>query len=85
MDYKDKDKIVKSMLKNYLKVDNNLYISNKLFIANTAINWIFSHTKDINIIKYYMKDVEKHLKGDLQLSWINGILTKKKVIQNDKI
>jgi len=79
MDYKDKDKIIKSMLKSYLKVDNNLYLSNRLFMANTAINWIFTHTKDANTIKYYMKDVEKHLKGEICLTWINGVLTKKKV------
>lgn len=83
MDIRDKEKIIKSLLKNYLKVEKNLFISNKLFIANSGINWIYNNTKNIEVIKHYLKDIDKYLKGDIDLYWSNGILTKKKVKEND--
>jgi hypothetical protein len=83
MDIGDKQKIVKSLLKNYLKIDKNLFISNKLFIANSGINWIYNNTKNVELIKHYLKEIDKYLKGDIELYWSNGTLTKKKAKDND--
>jgi len=85
LDFKNKEQIKKYILRNYLKIDNNIFISNKLFIANSALNWIYANTKSPEIVKHYILDIHKYLKGEYELAWINGILTKKKVIKNDKI
>lgn len=80
-----KEQVIKNILKNHLKKNDNLFLSNKLFIAKSAINWIFDNTKYPDIIKHYIKDVDKYLKGELDLFWSNGILIKKKVKEiNDK-
>lgn len=84
-DFKTKEEIRKHLIKSYVKMDNNLFICNKLFIANSAINWIFANTKNPDVVKHYILDIYKYLKGEYELAWINGILTKKKVIKNDKI
>ena len=84
MIYQNKEQAIRILLKNYLKKDNNLYISEKLFTAKSAINWIFDNGKQTELVQHYMKDVENFLKGEINLYWVNGILTKKKVIQNDK-
>lgn len=78
MDYKDKNDALKSILKIYLKIDKNLLLCERLFVANTAINWIFDNTKQSVVINHYMKDIEKYLKGEIDLCWSNGVLTKKK-------
>jgi hypothetical protein len=78
-----KEEIIKSILKSHLKINNNLFLSEKLFVAKSAINWIFDNTKYPDVIKHYLKDVEKYLKGELLLSWSNGVLIKKKVKTND--
>jgi len=82
--YKNKTQIIKNMLKSYLKVDNNLYISNKLFMANSAINWIYKNTKNPDVIKHYLTDIDKYLKGEYILKWHNGSLIKKRVTNNEK-
>jgi|LakMenEpi03Aug12_release.lakeMendotaPanAssembly.Ray.scaffolds.fasta_scaffold52015_7 hypothetical protein len=78
-----KEEIIKSILKSHLKVDKNVFLSEKLFVAKSAVNWIFDNTKYPDVIKHYLKDVEKYLKGELLLSWSNGVLIKKKVKTND--
>jgi hypothetical protein len=85
LDFKNKEQVRKHLIKNYLTIDNNIFISNKLFIANSALNWIYDNTKNPEVVKHYILDIYKYLKGEYELAWIKGILTKKKVIKNDKI
>jgi len=56
--YQNKEQAMRILIRNYLKIDNNLYISEKLFIAKSAINWIFNNGKNPDLIQHYMKDVE---------------------------
>jgi len=85
IDFKDKQQVRKHLIKNYLLIDNNIFVSNKLFIANSALNWIYDNTKNPEVVRHYVLDIYKYLKGEYELAWIKGILTKKKVIKNDKI
>jgi hypothetical protein len=52
-------------------------LSERLFIAKSILNWIFENSKHPNVINLYMKDLEKYLNGEMELKWINGIITKK--------
>ena len=83
-EFKSIEQAKKHILKNYLKCEDNLFISEKLFIANSAVNWIFANTKNPVIVNQYIADICKYLQGDYELYWKNGVLTKKKVIKNDK-
>lgn len=65
------------LLKSHLKIHDNLLLANKLFIANHALNWVFNITKDARVIKKYVVDLEKYLRGDIELNWLNDLLLKK--------
>jgi hypothetical protein len=77
MDDKDKDLLLKGIIKKYLKIEDNILLSERLFIAKSILNWIFENSKHPNVINLYMKDLEKYLNGEMELKWINGIITKK--------
>lgn len=83
IDFKNKEKVIKAFLKNYLKIDKNLFSSERLFIANSGINWIYKNTNNADLIKHYLKEIDKHLKGEIDLFWSNGTLIKKKAKEND--
>lgn len=77
MDYSDKNDVIKSLLKKYLTIDGNILKSERLFIAKSGINWIYQNTKNPTSIKHYIKEIESYLKGEINLSWKNGLLFKK--------
>lgn len=84
INFKNKENIKKYLIKKYLVVNNNIYSSEKLFVANTAINWIFDKIKDTEVIKHYVMEIDKFLKGEQDLRWVNGILSKKKANNHEK-
>lgn len=81
--YNDRSEAVKYILKKFLIIEDNILLSERLFIAKSIINWIFDNSKSEHVIDMYMKDLESYLKGELELRWINGIITKKKENTND--
>jgi hypothetical protein len=81
--YKDKEEAIKYILKNFLIIENNILLSERLFIAKSIINWIFQNSKSPHVIDMYMKDLELFLNGKLDLRWVDGVITKKKEAKND--
>ncbi len=81
--YRDRHEAIKYILKNFLVIENNILLSERLFIGKSIINWIFDNSKNPQVIDMYMKDLELFLNGKLDLKWINGIITKKKENKND--
>lgn len=81
--FKDREEAIKHILKKFLIIQNNILLSERLFIAKSIINWIFDNSKNSHVIDMYMKDLESFLKGDLDLRWVDGIITKKKESKND--
>ena len=81
--YKDKEEAIKYILRNFLVIENNIFLSERLFIAKSIINWIFQNSKNPQVIDMYMKDLELFLNGKLDLKWVDGIITKKKETKND--
>lgn len=79
MNLKTKEEAISSMLKKYLKLEDNILLSERLFVAKSFINWIFDNTKHPQIIKTYVDDVEKYIIGEIDMTWKNGIITKKKI------
>jgi len=81
--YSDRNEAIKHILKNFLVIEDNILLSERLFIAKSIINWIFDNSKNECVIDMYMKDLELFLKGKLDLRWVDGIITKKKETKND--
>lgn len=79
MNLKTKEDAISSMLKKYLKQQDNILLSERLFVAKSFINWIFDNTKHPQIIKTYIHDVERFLAGEIDMTWNNGIITKRKI------
>lgn len=79
MNLKSKEEAISSMLKKYLKQQDNVLLSERLFLAKSFINWIFDNTKHPQIIKTYIDDVERFIIGEIDMAWKNGIITKKKL------
>lgn len=83
MNYISKEQAIKALLKKHLTMNNNLFLSEKLFVAKSVINWIFDNIKSEPVKKVYFEDVEKYLKGDLELKWFNGLIIKNKSIKKE--
>ena len=81
--YNDKEEATKYIVKKFLTIENNILLSERLFIAKSIINWIFGNSKNQYVIEMYMKDLELFLEGKLDLRWVDGIITKKKESKND--
>lgn len=81
--YSDRNEAIRHILKNFLVIEDNILLSERLFIAKSIINWIFDNSKNEYVIDMYMKDLELFLKGKLDLRWVDGIITKKKESKND--
>lgn len=64
----------KHLLKSHLKIKGNILHAPKLFIANSALNWVLKNTKDPKVIKRYVIDLEKYLRDEVELNWLNEYL-----------
>ena len=73
----------KHLLKSHLKIEHNLLRAEKLFIVNSALNWVFKNTSDPKVIRRYVIDLEKFLRGDVELKWLNEYLLKESRVHND--
>jgi len=84
MNYITKEQAIRTILKKHLSVNDNLFLSQKLFVAKSVINWIFDNVKTEPVKKVYFEDVEKYLKGELDLKWFNGLIIKNKSPKKEK-
>lgn len=74
---KNKNDAINYILKKYLKIQDNVLLSERLFIANSVLDWIYNTTKNQKVIDAYLNDLEEYLKGNLELRWVDGVVTKK--------
>lgn len=83
MNYITKEQAIKAILKKHLATSENLFLSERLFVAKSVINWIFDNIKSEPVKKVYFEDVDKYLKGDLELKWFNGLIIKNKSLKKE--
>lgn len=79
-----KELAVKSLLSKYLIKKDNILLSERLFTAKSFINWIFDNIKTDAVKKVYLEDVEKYLKGDMDMKWLNGLIVKSKSTKKEE-
>ena len=80
---KNKDDAINYILKKYLKIQDNVLLSERLFIANSVLDWIYRSTNNQKVIDAYLNDLEEYLKGNLDLRWIDGVVIKKESRDNN--
>lgn len=74
----DLEKEIKRYIRDYLKINENVYQSERLFIAKSVLLWALKTAQDQKIFTYYLKEIEKHLNGEITLYWKDGIVKVKK-------
>lgn len=78
MHFKTKDETIKYILKKHLKAEGNVLMCERLFVANSILEWVFKSTNNSIVIKSYISDLEKYIEGHLQLPWADDVVIKKK-------
>jgi hypothetical protein len=72
---------ISKLIKDSLKVEENIYLSERLFVAHSVLLWIFKNYKDSQQIKFYIQQVERHLKKEITLYWEDDIV---KIMKKNK-
>ena len=54
--------------------DGNLLHTSRIFVAASVIRWIYENTNTKEQIMHYLSQVEKHLKGELEMYWENDLI-----------
>jgi hypothetical protein len=67
-------KLVKDIFSDYIVKDNNIFFIERLFVANTILNWAYENYKDQKQIKAYIDEIKRHLDGEITLYWSDGIV-----------
>jgi hypothetical protein len=68
------EKIIKKMIKDYAVKEENIFYADRLFVANTVLNWVLNNTKEEIQKKQYITQIEKHLTGEITLYWHKGVI-----------
>ncbi len=66
------DDVIKNILSDFMKVDNNVYHGEKLFIAHTVLQWAFKNSSNKEQLNFYILQVRRYLRGELTIFWKDG-------------
>ena len=69
---------VKKFLKKYIEQKDNIFFCDRIFMANSVLTWALENIKEKEKFIYYLKEVEKHLSGELTLYWEDGSIKVKR-------
>lgn len=69
---------IEKMIKDYAVKEDNVFLAERLFVANTVLNWAFNNNKDEKMLKIYIGQVERHLAGEITLYWDGNVIKVKK-------
>jgi hypothetical protein len=79
MHIKHPEEIINSLFKKYSTQEENIIHLERLFMAASVIRWVFRVTNKPEEIVQYMGQIEKYLKGELELYWEAGVIKVKRV------
>ena len=75
-------KEIQKFIKDYATKDGNIFHAEKLFVANTILNWAFANYKDEKTLRNYILQVERHLNGEIILYWDGDVIKVKNKKKN---
>ena len=65
-------KEIKKIIESFVVREDNLIHAERLFVAKTVLMWAVENSKEQNIFKSYLTEIEKHLNGEITLYWEDG-------------
>lgn len=68
------EKIIKKMIKDYATKEDNVFHAERLFVANTILNWAVANSKTSKELQNYVNEIEKHLSGTVTLYWEGSVI-----------
>ncbi len=68
------EKEVKKLLSEFLLMEENIFLSHRLFVAVSVLNWAVLKYADKNALQHYLDQVKKHLRGEITLYWEHGVV-----------
>lgn len=69
---------IKKILEEFLRKEENIVLSEKIFVAVSVLNWAYLKYKDQHVLQHYLELVKKHLRGEIQLYWEKGVVKTKR-------
>jgi hypothetical protein len=72
------EKVIKKMIKDFAIPEDNVFYAERLFVANTVLNWVLKNTKEERQRKQYITQIEKHLVGEITLYWDDEVIKVRK-------
>ena len=66
------EKEIKKLLNEFLKIKDNIFLTERLFVAVSVLNWAFLKHSDKYALQHYLDQVKKHLRGEITLYWEDG-------------
>lgn len=70
----DPEKEIKKLLSEFLFMKDNVFLSEKLFVAVSVLNWAIIKYNDKLALQHYLDQVKKHLRGEITLYWEDGVV-----------
>ena len=65
---------IKKLLQEFISLKDNVYTSNRIFVAVSVLNWVYTKYTDKMMLQYYLEEVKKHLRGEITLYWEDGVV-----------
>jgi HD superfamily phosphohydrolase len=66
--------MISNILLPYIKKSDNIYFADRIFVANSIINWILENYKDEKQIQFYLEKLESFLDKEIKLFWEDGTI-----------
>ena len=64
----------RTILRDFLKKEDNIYYAKKLFMAMSVLNWAREQKGEKETFYKYVNYVAKYLFGEIDLYWEDGII-----------
>jgi hypothetical protein len=75
----DRQQIIKNIIDQYKKKEDNVIIAERLFMAITVVNWAFQQRTKLDSLQKYINYVHKFLNNEIDLYWQDGTIHYKPV------
>ncbi len=65
---------IRKLLEEYIKVKDNLILSERFFVGISVLNWAYVHYKEREVLAYYLDLVKRHINSEITLYWEKGVV-----------
>lgn len=62
-------KEIKKIIDSFIVKKDNLIIADRLFVAKSVLLWALENSKNQQVFKSYLYEIERHLNNEITLYW----------------